>query len=597
VTGHHLFWLDVQDIGANRPFGIAQESQGRGIIVNIQHFQPNEDPTGTYPLVKSRMFNMLREWIEKGWLDKGELYGAIEGVGQGPPPGPLAPIHATGTAPQPRFKAAPPEKPPKPVKKTPAAKKEKEQLGPVLKPGEELTDEGTVVKAKKTTRTKPQPTKTKEQIEEEQRLADKAEKAKAKPVDFETPLVRGFIPGGLGFYFTDTKGKFIPPDRWKDFPDDITIEAGPKTMTEERFKKYREEVAAKELAAKEEFDQKQAEAKAAAAAAEKARREALAAESKWITWKGKRYMVMSEGATLYNARGEDGVDVVIKRSEAKAAKPPKGAAAPAPAAVTKTTETVTKPPESVIEKPKTVTKPTETVIEKPENVTEPAKSVTKDEDSKTKALKKAKARAAKIKRTAAPFLPPEVEPENDDEVANTSETLQNAIDALIDEGEKSTSIETLEIALESMRQKWPEGRDIKTDIDGLKELEDAIGDYHGSDTNEEYEENFSGVQEAIGNLNYVPPEAAEESEVRENASPGIMADQIPPDKAYISLSEAFKKLKDKGLAKTEAEFKHLLSVELANNQIAGDAGSLGNNPDNSRLRVGKVSGYIKRFGT
>ncbi|MGA2669813.1 MAG: hypothetical protein ABSF21_00090 [Dehalococcoidia bacterium] len=92
VTSRHLFWEDVADFDPDKPFGVIQESLGRGTFNTIQHFSPNEDPTGSFTLVKGRILAVVKEWIAKGWIDKGEINGLLGGVAQGPPIGPANPV-------------------------------------------------------------------------------------------------------------------------------------------------------------------------------------------------------------------------------------------------------------------------------------------------------------------------------------------------------------------------------------------------------------------------------------------------------------------------------------------------------------------------
>lgn len=69
------FWKYTQDFDPDKPFGVIQEvggGRGRSFRV-IGHFNPEDDIDGFFPLVKARLLAAVREWLNKGWIDKEEV--------------------------------------------------------------------------------------------------------------------------------------------------------------------------------------------------------------------------------------------------------------------------------------------------------------------------------------------------------------------------------------------------------------------------------------------------------------------------------------------------------------------------------------------
>jgi hypothetical protein len=464
-------------------------------------FAPNEDPTGTYPLVKQRILDMIKAWVQKGWLSKGEINGAMGVVAEGPPPGPPAPLVFKETPKAPkeenkrsarptRNKEEQKSKPPtRQTEKASSSKKnevnrgkEEEMLGPELTREQKKNIRG-IEKGVSGPEKKPG------------KLAVKPKKEE-KPVEpeFEGTPVRGRLPDGRT-YWTDAKGKFIPPDRWEEV---VGVKPGLKdTLTLEELTAYR-----------------------------KARQAA------------------TNQPDLF-------------------------------------AEPVKKPVEPVVSK------------ETPKN---PVKE-------KKPATKKQRAPATPL------FVPPVPEPKTDDEIEAVNNKLHEALDNLMNEDERGPSVKSLESAMSNIESNWPDGRDIEEDINGWSELKDAITDYHGAENNEEREEAFDSVTDAIDSLEYVTPEVEEPEEIETSVGPGvqpgILASIIPEGQNRMWLSEAFKALQAKGILKAtknaaelaveELKFKNILTEELENRQIIGGAGAPGNMPVNRRLRVGEVTGFIERI--
>lgn len=72
------FWIKTLKQNIEH-FGSTQDSQGRGKIEFLGYFEPESDPTDSYPLVKQRLLQSVFQWVEKGWLTVDEISEALEG--------------------------------------------------------------------------------------------------------------------------------------------------------------------------------------------------------------------------------------------------------------------------------------------------------------------------------------------------------------------------------------------------------------------------------------------------------------------------------------------------------------------------------------
>ncbi len=79
------FWKEVQNFEENKPFGVIQESLGRGKWNFIGYFSPEEDVQGFFPLIKARLLTVIREWLNRGWLDSGDVMATIGRPRPAPP--------------------------------------------------------------------------------------------------------------------------------------------------------------------------------------------------------------------------------------------------------------------------------------------------------------------------------------------------------------------------------------------------------------------------------------------------------------------------------------------------------------------------------
>lgn len=58
----------------NKPFGVALTAGGRGSFKNWEYIGP-EDAPELFGALKSRFIQAVREWVDKGWLEKDDILG------------------------------------------------------------------------------------------------------------------------------------------------------------------------------------------------------------------------------------------------------------------------------------------------------------------------------------------------------------------------------------------------------------------------------------------------------------------------------------------------------------------------------------------
>ena len=67
------YWDKVSKFDPNKPFGVIQETTGRGTFSLVGYFTPEEDTDGYFPLVKARLLQATKDWIAKGWISREEV--------------------------------------------------------------------------------------------------------------------------------------------------------------------------------------------------------------------------------------------------------------------------------------------------------------------------------------------------------------------------------------------------------------------------------------------------------------------------------------------------------------------------------------------
>ena len=75
---HGNYWDRTKDYEADKPFGVIQTTEGRGTITTTGYFNPEDDKDGFFPLVKARMMQAMKEWIDKGWITIDELKQVLD---------------------------------------------------------------------------------------------------------------------------------------------------------------------------------------------------------------------------------------------------------------------------------------------------------------------------------------------------------------------------------------------------------------------------------------------------------------------------------------------------------------------------------------
>ncbi len=69
------YWEKTKEFVPDKPFGVIQQAgmaNLRGFQV-LGHFNPEEDTEGFFPLVRARLLEAVKEWLEKGWLTREEV--------------------------------------------------------------------------------------------------------------------------------------------------------------------------------------------------------------------------------------------------------------------------------------------------------------------------------------------------------------------------------------------------------------------------------------------------------------------------------------------------------------------------------------------
>lgn len=71
-------YMETVDFDPDKPFGVILETLGKGKGKElVGYWQPGEDPDDYFPAVKQRFLSALKEWLDKGWIDKAEVLGTL----------------------------------------------------------------------------------------------------------------------------------------------------------------------------------------------------------------------------------------------------------------------------------------------------------------------------------------------------------------------------------------------------------------------------------------------------------------------------------------------------------------------------------------
>lgn len=71
------YWERVKDFDPDKPFGVIQETTGRGSFKLVGYFSPEEDVDNFFPLIKARLLQAMKEWVSKGWIAREEVDEAL----------------------------------------------------------------------------------------------------------------------------------------------------------------------------------------------------------------------------------------------------------------------------------------------------------------------------------------------------------------------------------------------------------------------------------------------------------------------------------------------------------------------------------------
>lgn len=83
ATQNYWEWISDRDkergLDKDEPFGIIQEvGMGRGRSFAVVGYFGPEDDNDFYPLVKARLLQAVRRWLQNGWLSKEEVESVLQ---------------------------------------------------------------------------------------------------------------------------------------------------------------------------------------------------------------------------------------------------------------------------------------------------------------------------------------------------------------------------------------------------------------------------------------------------------------------------------------------------------------------------------------
>ena len=56
-----------------KPFGVVKESKGRGTMKFLGYYGLEEDVDGFFPIMKTRLLQVIGEWVQRGWITPAEI--------------------------------------------------------------------------------------------------------------------------------------------------------------------------------------------------------------------------------------------------------------------------------------------------------------------------------------------------------------------------------------------------------------------------------------------------------------------------------------------------------------------------------------------
>jgi len=72
------YWERVKDYDPDKPFGVIQETTGRGSFKLLGYFSPAEDVDNFFPLIKARLLQAVKEWHNKHWITTEEIQSLLD---------------------------------------------------------------------------------------------------------------------------------------------------------------------------------------------------------------------------------------------------------------------------------------------------------------------------------------------------------------------------------------------------------------------------------------------------------------------------------------------------------------------------------------
>ena len=71
-------WEQTAGFTGDKPFGIVKSSEGRGTMKFERYYDIDEDIEGYFPAMKARLLAVVKEWLEKDWLDAEDIQKMLE---------------------------------------------------------------------------------------------------------------------------------------------------------------------------------------------------------------------------------------------------------------------------------------------------------------------------------------------------------------------------------------------------------------------------------------------------------------------------------------------------------------------------------------
>jgi len=77
-VGQENYWEKTRDFIPDKPFGVVKSGEGRGTMELVRYYDIDEDTDGYFTPMKARLLQVLKEWLDKGWITREELEEVIQ---------------------------------------------------------------------------------------------------------------------------------------------------------------------------------------------------------------------------------------------------------------------------------------------------------------------------------------------------------------------------------------------------------------------------------------------------------------------------------------------------------------------------------------